>query len=292
MSQYSNNRCGSGRDSGWRNESNYRNDCDKNLKVDKLCACEVDAKKGCFDNLGSDELCTNDATTKRLSADYICASTVNAKVGSFQKLIANDVCFAGPVKAADFAICGKYRATAAYSIATTYSLNSPMSFLSVLDDPNGNLSFVPWSQYTAPYSGYYTITVQVNQSNLVPSTAILGNPVSEIGVYVNGILARGSYFAYIPFLNQQKNCFTTIISLQAGDIVTAVFGVTAISDTTGSYSVVGTVDLSGNGTEFNSTMIKIQLDSVTCTDMPVCAPSVPCELNECTPCEDDCQRHK
>jgi hypothetical protein len=256
----------------------------KDMSTAHLCADSLDLSSSlCSPLLSSPSLCVGSAVADSLNANSVCASNANAASASFQNLLANDSCFPGVTRVADLRNCGKYRATASVMAPSPYTLGDNLIFNMINDDPNGNLGQVPYLQYTAPFSGYYDLSFKINQQNLQTSDPLLGAPVGVMLVFVNGNLWRELFAPYITFFNSQRNLLTSLISLNAGDLVTFQYKVAAVSGTGGFFEVAGTVDLLGNGTEADSSFVKISLLNFDCP-VPPCDPSVACDRQLCTPC--------
>ena len=282
-------------------------DCRNQLDLDKLCvkklkAChakikELEVERFCAEELSSPKLCVDVAVARdgefqsaninMLNANNICSQNITAANVGISNLTANEVCIPGELKVGNLLNCGKYRAAITYSAPTTYTLGSDLVFDVILDDPNGNIN-ISGSNYTAPVSGYYVLTFKVNQRDLMPlSGVILGTPIGNPEVYVNGSLARELYAPYLPFFNQQKTIVAGMVLLNAGDVITMKYNVVIQDQSSGVINTPGTILIEGNGTDFNSSIFMIHLLSVTCIDMP-CAPSIPCEPGQpqtCIPCK-------
>ena len=292
-------------------------DCKNQLDLDKLCvkklkACwakikELEVGKFCAEELSSPKLCVDIAVARdaefqtecvqSLNATNICSQNITATKVGISNLTANEVCVPGTLRAANLVNCGKYRASITYSAPITYTLGNNLVFDTILDDPNGNINLAV-SSYTAPLTGYYVLTFKVNQQNLVPfSGTILGVPVANPEVYVNGNLARELYAPYLSFFNQQKTIVAGMVLLNAGDVITMKYNVLTMDQSSGVVQIPGTIDIQGNSTDFNSSIFMIHLLSVTCTEIP-CAPSIPCvpcqpmtcvPCTPCKPCESNCE---
>jgi len=114
---------------------------------------------------------------------------------------------------------------------------------------------------------------------------ILGVPVANPEVYVNGLLVRESYSPFITFFDTQKVILDSLITLQAGDQVTMKYNILGGSGA----PVTGTVDIVGAGIEDGNSLFKIILISAlqgsapACTQCPII--SIPCSpvVTPCTP---------
>lgn len=281
-----------------KNELNLDKLCAKKAIIHKLCVDDLNLKNElCAETLSGGSLCVNQAMAQKGDFDSICVSNLNSSNNCFQNvtatnmgvsnLVANDLCVPGQLKAANFLNCGKYRASVAFSVPQTYTLGNNLAFDSILDDPNSNISFSP-TTYTVPVSGYYVLTLKVNVSNLQSSSGpILGSPVANPEVYLNGNLSREIFLPWLTFNNESKVLLTSLISLLAGDKVTMKYKVKALDAASGLIDVIGTVDIFGNGLEDGNSVFKISLLNVDCLPSEMCQPSVqcqPCSPMRCTPC--------
>jgi hypothetical protein len=147
------------------------------------------------------------------------------------------------------------------------------------------------TRYIAPVDGYYILTYKMNVFNLVSTNGpILGVPVANPQVFVNGIVSREAIFSFLSFNAEQKSVLTSIVLLKAGDIITFRYKVLILDAVLGLISVSGTMDVFGDGTAVNTSQFSIHLLSIDCgsngTDVP-CSPVIPCEPcvpMQCTPC--------
>lgn len=239
--------------------------CNARIELVNLCAKKIKALCGDFTKLNADELCAALANILNLKAQNACI---------------NNLCVDN-LKANSFEYCTPYKATTVYSANTNYTLGTPLAFDVILDDPNGDVSLVPFTTYTAPVSGYYIVSFQADFDSFVLTTnPILGTPISNPQIYVNGILAHESFAPFLAFHNEQHSLITTLISLKAGDVVSTNYIIYTTSDA-GFITVPGTGLIEGNGTELDKAMFKIHFLSSDCTP-PICQP---CEVpTQCTPC--------
>jgi hypothetical protein len=260
-------------------------DCCAKLSLAKLCAKRIRAQ--CLDissQINAANICSETVNTDRLCATNACIQNLNV----------NTICVANPGVATQAEVCGLWRATVVYSAPTLYTLGDPLNFDIILDDPNGNIETVfPDTTYTVPKSGYYIVTLKIDQKSLITFSGdpILGTPVANPQILVNGTVYREGYFPYLAFSGLQKSLLTSIISLNAGDVVSGKFEVYALNDS-GFQSIVGTVNISGNGTEGGQqSLFKIHYLSSDCTGTPPCQPCGPCQVpcGMCpNPCDDSC----
>lgn len=256
-------------DEGGAERHGDNNDC-------VLVAKKIKANKGffesvCAEKIKSKKICTDDVVVNH------CANV--------HSVCASDLCVSNVARINQ--ICGLYRATAIFSMNTTYTLGSPVNFDLVLDDPNNNVTLAPFS-YTAPVDGYYIAALQVDAIDLATADQILGIPVSNIAILVNGIVHRQLFSPFLAFHNQQFTNLTSILSLKAGDVVTSTYNVLIFNDITGLTTVNGTMTLEGNGSPANQTQFKIHYLSSDC-ERPECPPCTPshCDntcYDSCKPC--------
>lgn len=262
---------------------------------DNVCSQIMWAKNLNVDNESANNLCVSGALqAKNLSADMIGGNKMCIKEGTINKLCVDNL------SVGNFTPYTSYRATINFAAPITYTLGSDLNFDKIIDDPNNNVSMVPNTHYTAPVSGYYELTYKVNASNLVSSgDPILGIPVANAEVYVNGALVRESFSPFLSFLNTQKVIVSSLITLQAGDIVTMKYDVLGGNG----VPVAGTVNIGGTGVEDENSLFKIIFLSgltnnsgsgVACDQCPTvsisCAPvQVPCnplaEPGQSNPCD-------
>lgn len=284
---------------GCRNELNLDRLCVRKIKAHKiivkdlelehtLCAKVVSTPEVCTELLMANQADLNNSCITSLNVMNQCVQNITATHIGTSSLVANQVCIPGELKVSNLLNCGKYRATVTNNSTQSYNLGSYISFNTVLDDPNGNITSLNPSVYTAPVTGYYNITLKVNEQNLIPipPSAILGVPIGNPQLYINGVLASESFSSFLSFFSQNKVILSTMVTLNAGDQLQMKYNVLSIDSSSGIVLLSGTVDLFANGTENNSSLLKIHLLSVTCADMP-CAPSVPCQPctpRQCVPC--------
>lgn len=272
----------------------------KDMSTDTLCANKLQLNgEFCAQSLSSPMLCAqqvsatqadlNSACIAKMGADNACIQNLIALNAEVTNLTANQLCVPGPLSVANLLNCGKYRASATYSMLTSYSLGADIDFDVILDDPNGNMLAGP-SRYTAPVSGYYSVMLNINEQNLIPSSGfgpVLGVPAANTQLYVNGILYRETYTSFLAFFAQQKAVLSGILLLNAGDVVTMRYNILALNSASGLVSIPGTIDSQGDGTSANSSIFQIHMLSVNCPDLP-CAPSgqcSPCSPMQCVPCQ-------
>lgn len=255
--------------------------------VDKVYMSQLCTQSICANSIITYSLDSQNARINDLSAQSAHISNLSVLGACASRLTVNDLCVPGTLRAADLLNCGKYRATVVYSTNTTYTLGQLLSFDTITDDPNGNVTLVPNTRYTAPISGYYILTFEVYQNNLRTDSPVLGSPVVYPQILVNGSEFRSAFSPYLTFFNVQASTLTLLGSLNAGDVIELAYDLITVDQTSGSMNIVGTVDLLGNGTENGfSTVFKIALLNVDCLDLP-CAPCIPGTISaprECAVC--------
>lgn len=267
-------------------------DCGNDLTLKKLCAQRIKAK--CIDSkiidteqlnasqINTSKLCVTDQFStdtlsgKNISATDLCSTnfaTENACVG---QLTSTSACV-GLLSTADFLQCSKYAATVIFSANTVYTLGSTVGFDTILDDPNNNVTLAPgYMSYTAPLTGYYIVTVQIDQFGLSGANTVVGLPVTNIELFVNGVITRQTFIPYLSFHDAQKGNYSALLGLKAGDVLTSRYNVFVMNDGAGFIPYAGTVTIEGNPGAENASLFKIHLLSVTCDGSP------------CTPCDSGC----
>lgn len=281
---------------------------DCKLSVNRICAHEIRAKKIetcelkidrelCVPLLGTPEICADKVTAKTadlnsaciasLNAPQACVQNLNATNAGISSLTVNDVCVSGVLRAANLQSCGKYRANVTLSTPIVYTLGTPVLFNAILDDPNSNVSLAPMT-YSTPVSGYYSVSFSFSVNNFQPTAAgaILGTPIALAEVWRNGARAVSVFAPFLQFTNQQRVLASSLLQLNAGDLIQVRYRILALDSALGLIDVAGTVDVFGNGSDIDNSFFKIHLLSVTCTDLP-CAPNIacePCSPAQCTPC--------
>lgn len=255
--------------------------CVDNIDIENaLCSPELSSPKVCAQSVVAHDVNAQSACIASLNAPDICSNNINASNMGVSNLVANNACIPGDLRVANLLNCGKYRATVTFGANTLYTLGTPIDWSVILDDPNGNVSLGP-TLYTAPLTGYYLVTLQIIQENLLPASGspILGTPVALVELLVNGVHARQAYVPYLSFVGSQSSLLTSMISLNAGDSISSDLKVLIVDPILGLVPVVGTVIIDADGSNSMSLM-SIHLMSITCNNIP-CAPSVPC--TPCTP---------
>jgi hypothetical protein len=289
-------------------------DChSQRLKVKKLCAkfakiCKADieklrAKKACVqwldakhvdaEEVRTNKLCAKSAEIEDLKSNHVAARDMDACNVCADQVSANYVCVNGNVEH-----CTKYKAHIALSTQATYTLNTPIPFDLIVDDPNGNVSLVPFPRYIAPKTGYYEVTLGVGLSAIHPGFGpIPGIPVVRPEVVVNGLHYLKNVSAFLSFGGPfQNTVLSGTVRLNAGDEVYAHFGVLYVDPFTGVQHYQAEVELeaaNGNGVPFTETFMTIHYKSSDCPVACPCPQTSLCEFPEvtCPTIDVDCHEH-
>jgi len=193
-----------------------------------------------------------------------------------------DLCVSGTARITE--TCSNYSAFAQYSANTTYTLGDLLNFDQIVDNPAGSLTTGPTS-YIVPASGYYVFGLAIHQLSLNPTIgAILGTPVAQITILVNGVTRRTGYFPYLTFNNAQDSVFSTVFFLAAGDVITASYNILALNQTSGLLPVDGSIVIAGGTGTSN---IVVHYLSSTCT-AGQCSPCTPNTGSAGLPCDNQC----
>lgn len=283
------------------------------IKVGCLCAEKITSSEICtsklnvsealnIDDLNANSICTlnlgaNDACVAyNLQASHIDALGINTNDFCAQRATINTLCVSD-LTARGFDVCQDYRAAVTSSGPFNYILGTPIQWDVLVDDPNGNVAFGPFS-YTVPVTGYYAFTFHLKSSNLSGANVISGIPVGLLTMLINGLPLREQQAPYLAFSNLQKANLTAIVILNAGDVLTMSYDALVLDETLGLIKYVGTVTLDGAFPDRSGFEIHY-LSSLNCEPcipcQPVittCVPCVPqtqieCEL-PCTPCHTPC----
>lgn len=270
-------------------------DCKNEIDIRKLCAHILLADCVDSERISARDLCADEIKSPYICADRLnlnstlCVDQIDTNHANIVTLNTNDICVAGTLSANDTNLCNKVRATMVFSANTVYDLKSNIDWDVILDDPNGNASDVPPSHYIAPKGGYYLLTLQVDAIEIVAQNGlpILGSPIANPKIWVNGVVHRESFSPFLAFLDSQHTTLTTVIKLNAGDVVTTSYEILILDSTVGVVSLEGTATLLGNGTDANQAIFKIVLVAPDCDTTP-CVPVEPCQPHpcdaSCTPC--------
>ncbi len=280
---------------GLRVKNDLRNenfsDCDNHdnvLKLKLLCAHKarikclkarcIDAYQIDVDNLNAENFCTGSLKTQS-----VCTESLGVNGSAcINILTSNDIqtgslCVTGPVNFNE--LCNAFKALADFNGNTPYVLGDNIDFDNIVEDPNGDVALAPFS-YTAPRSGWYAVTLQVDQIDLDTADPVLGVPTAHLQLYVNGLLVRDATTPYLTFSNQQKSNIGSLLRLQAGDIVQARYSVDQLTNA-GLSAIVGTVTIEGGP---DKTLFGIHYLSSLCPQ----GPPIPCDPRPCMPCDTSC----
>lgn len=231
------------------------------LVADNICSQAIQVKDFAAENSTMDNLCVpNRVTASQSWADSANFNSLCASNANIQNLSVANLQVGGS-NSSSSAPCISYRATANYRSNMNYKLGSLFNFDNIVDDPNNNVSLSPNFQYVAPLAGYYMVTFKVNASNLVSSSgAVLGVPMANPQLFVNGMLVRDLFSPFLPFFSQQKVVLDSLLTLQAGDVVSLKYNVLAGNGS----PVSGSVDFVGTSGEDSNSLFKIILLSGLC----------------------------
>lgn len=257
----------------------------------------------------------------QLNLDKLCVTCLNASCGQFQQTNATNACISGKLQASEvwgdrgyfnslcstsanftnacitnlnapnFTFATKNRATVNFSSNASYTLGSQLNFNNILDDPSNSVTLTPNMSFKAPVAGYYQMTLKVNIESLdITSGPVLGSPVANPQIFVNGVLVRELYSPFISFFTTQKVILDSLITLQAGDVVTLSYSILGGSG----IQITGTGIVGGTGVEDGNSFFKIillsQLKSGSVATCPPCptvvvdCTSIGQSLNPCSTC--------
>lgn len=237
----------------------------KKALVKDLCAASIKSANICADNLG---------IVGQVALNNVCANNINAST----------LCITGTARINE--VCGLYRASAQLLADTPYVFGSPVNYDQIIDDPNNNVSLAPF-YYTVPVSGYYIASVEIDEKDLMGTTPVLGVPVSQLALKVNGINRRKALLPFLTFNDTQQTDLSFLLLLNAGDKITVDYNVLVVDQATGTQPYAGTATLIGGP---NATIFKIHYLSSTCsssTCQPCSFADQPCDLS-CTPLPNSC----
>ena len=249
------------------------NVCANHLNVwQDACVGSLDAQSVCTNSIdsaaiNSDSICTQDLNV----VNKLCASDMQIQSVCAREFSANDACI-NNLKVGTLENCGRFRATVTFATNKTYTLGDIVDWDTILDDPNGDIVLVPNTAYVAPRSGYYAIMLQLDQDDLQGADPVLGTPVANLEILINGTLFRQTFVPFLTFHNEQKATVSGLLSLKAGDVVTSVYRILVMKDGVGLDDYTGTVNILGTGSEENGSVFKIHLLSIDCDTLTPCGP--------------------
>ena len=283
--------------------------CCGSLSIDTLSAKNVKAYCGTFKEIRAKEInakkiCTESIYTDTLRAKDICNDTLTVNTKANIKdlcattIIASDLYVTGSTRLGG-TICQPFKASVSFSLDTTYTLGDPLNFDAILDDPNGNVIVAPFS-YTVPVSGYYVGMLQVDAKNFAGAIPVLGAPIINTVIDVNGLPFRQTFTPFLSFHNGSRSTVSVLMNLNAGDVITCRYLMYVMDDINGFIPYVGTTLIEGSAVEADRSVFKIHLLSADCGGFPVppcefvpCGvptptPCAPCLPKPCVPCCQPC----
>lgn len=275
------------------NELSLEKACIECLKADCVRVCQILSNDICSQNLNAASLNVVNGVANNLCVpNLLQANQANLNSASVNNLSAqtanlNNLCV-NNLQVSNSVSNTRYRATMTYANNVTYTLGLPINWNTILDDPNNNVALSPNAQYTVPVSGYYHIFLQLDSNNLQGAIPILGTPVANLELLVNGVIFRQSYIPFLTFNNQQKATVGGLISLNAGDVVTSVYTV-LVMGASGLTPYVGTVNILGTGSEEDGSVFKILLLSSNAAPGPVACSVNPPIVVACSAVSNPCQ---
>lgn len=252
--------------------------CKNELNLHKLCADSIKACSIKAEKFNTDELCLQSAEVKDLFVERETVNDLCARNANIDSLCVNNL------KVGSFNKCEKYRAAATYSANTVYTLGSIVNWNIVLDDPNGNIALAPF-YYTVPVSGYYMASFHVDSTTLAGVGVIVGTPVGRLQISVNGNPLTKDLAPCLSFSDLQSSTLTSLVLLNAGDVLTMKYDVLVVDSILGLIPYVGTVVIQGNGSFPGQSGFGIHyLSSLDCAPGEAC-PICPLVEVVCEPCE-------
>lgn len=257
------------------------------LDLNNLCSQVVQARELFAETADLNTLCalqinTQELLAQRAQLNELCAQVVQLSQLCVDNLQATTIC------AASIEHCTPFKAFVQNSSDQPYTLGDIIEFDTIVDDPNNDIILSPFTTYTAPRSGYYTVNLNIVTADLDGPTVISGIPVSQPEVLVNGVRAVLSRFSFLSFSNLQYSAITGLMRLNAGDVVSSRFKVIVQDPNTGEAEYPGTVTLKDG---VNATSFLIHYLS---SDCPVecfqCPGNLPCEpvIIDCAPVTVSC----
>lgn len=271
-----------------------KNLCTKRAKIEKIWAyvvntCKLCAHKAKIEHLWShkafiecarlEKLCSEHANIETLHTDKTYTHTLCAKYARIKKLCAVDT-------------CSNYKAHVSLSGPFVgYTLDAPIKFNTIVDDPNGNIdNSGPSTKYIIPKSGYYVFTMETDASNVRGPGIIVGQPVLHSQIRVNGIDVIHADVAMLSFANNVYTNLSGVLHVQKGDFIECAETVFVLDPTAGLINYVnGQLDFNNPIPPIpNHDPITYFLIHYLSSD---CAPEdCACGWEECNegPCDHDC----
>jgi len=282
-----------------KNELNLCKLCVKKEKCEHLCAHRIDAREICSSSieskfLNAQEVVCNNAcasgvmVASRINAVDLNANTFCAKSGTINTLCVDNLSVSTPMNT-----LVTWRAAVTFAANNTYTLGGNINWDTILDDPNGNVALGPFT-YTVPVSGYYITSFRLNSDSLAGTPVIAGIPTGLLSITSNGNPLIQSQTPFLSFVALQNATTTSLVLLNAGDIIQMNYNVLVLDPAVGLTNYVGTVSLKGNGRLPGESFFDIHyLSSLTqgpppgaCRVCPVvsvqCSP-VTVSCNDCIP---------
>lgn len=181
---------------------------DYNSYINRFCADEINTESICATEIGTGVLCSESTQTRRLCADHIATQTICSQVAHIDVLCVNNL-----------HNYTRYKAHAKNRANQSYRLGSLIEFDSIVDDPNNNISLNPFSAYTVPESGYYSLCFSVAFTDLAGTSAPTGTPVAHPHISVNGAESLSVYQLFLSLNASQFSTVSGLLFLHAGDVV-------------------------------------------------------------------------
>lgn len=261
-------------------------ECESRLLLNALKAKKIESRCINTRSLNADSIRAGSLSLE----SSLCLPSVISESVCARNISTTNLCATGTVQVANLLNCSLYVAEVSFLETTTYILGTEIPFDKVVYDPNNNVSTVPFFSYTTPVSGYYAVTLELDSDALRPFTPdpILGTPVADPQILVNGIAVREAFTPFLTFVPLQRSNISSIIHLDAGDIVTAQYNVLALNQF-GLAFVAGTTEFPDGSGENKSRML-IHMLSVDCDNGLACpTPCTPCTPQvTCTPIVETC----
>ncbi|MFA6066718.1 MAG: hypothetical protein WC707_06070 [Candidatus Babeliaceae bacterium] len=264
---------------GCANQFNVDDLSAQSLRVDNACANHLNAGNICANAIHGTEVCATEVNAPKICSDNAQLHNVCA-----QNIVTQDLCVNGTFKT-----CSKYGARVLLSSDVTYTLGDVIPYDLVVSDPSGSFFFGP-SRFVAPVTGTYILTTEVDQIGLSSPVTILGAPLTELQVQVNGINRVNMDSQLLTFASIHEGLLTSLIFLNAGDVLTIRKNIFIVDQVLGFTPIVGTVTLKGSAVASDKTNFYIEFLGAPCeTTVPCscpvepCAPCLPCNVVPCEP---------
>ncbi|HEV2916496.1 MAG TPA: hypothetical protein VGW78_02010 [Candidatus Babeliales bacterium] len=255
-----------------------------------VCANRITTNQFCTPSLNIDTVCANNAQIKNMCAHHVQIDELCALKAMINQLCARQAYFDNAcIKNLRF--CSNISARASQSTLVTYNLGDDLPFDTVEYDPSSSITQAP-TEYTAPEAGVYEITVQVVFDNLTGPTIIAGTPKGSLELYINGLIRRAVDTPFLMFTTSSQTFLTTLIFLNAGDVVTSKYQIFVLDPNVGVIAYPGKIELLGNpNPAAYKPVFYIQYVSSDCEGTfsgcdSICdliCQTTPCVV-ECTPC--------